>query len=367
MKLLLDNYILSHEYVPKDIFTTTYKVIDDAYSKINKLDIKLSFNHKYNKKIISSLISNDNKYIGIHNLKHIIKTHMIGFYKVSVIFNKRHIKIYYVLFDKNDLQMNFMLYTKIILSFIEFCSNITKRNCGKTLDIFIYLTPYKKILNKVDKVIGVKNVNSGVTYACSKNNQICVYRKEEFLKVVFHEILHSLGLDNEMFKTNYFIKDMNQLFNVKTTTNYYEAYTEFTAINFYIYFVSYISSRTMEEAYDLSNEFLTREIYFSMYQMNKILRHNGLTYTDLLLNKNTHLYNEESNVFAYYILKTIMLYHNTRMMHFFWKDDDIHLSRFIQNISYNPTFIVETKQFEYKKLLFNNLEKTMRMTALPEF
>ena len=66
----------------------------------------------------------------------------------------------------------------------------------------------------------------------------------------------------------------------------------------------------------LLRQLLQNEIYFSMYQMNKVLNHNGISYEDLVKNKNTDLYREASNVFAYYVLKTIMLYHNDSVFKF---------------------------------------------------
>ena len=47
------------------------------------------------------------------------------------------------------------------------------------------------------------------------------------------------------------------------------------------------------------------EIMFSLFQFSKILRHNKMAYSDLF-KKNE--YKESSNVFSYYILKTIFLF-----------------------------------------------------------
>jgi hypothetical protein len=47
------------------------------------------------------------------------------------------------------------------------------------------------------------------------------------------------------------------------------------------------------------------EILFSLFQLSKVLKHNKMTYTDLFV-KNS--YKEKSNVFSYYVLKTIFIY-----------------------------------------------------------
>ena len=102
-----------------------------------------------------------------------------------------------------------------------------------------------------------------------------------------------------------------------------------------------------------------------MYQMNKVLSHNGLSYSDLVKNINTDLYREDSNVFSYYVLKTIMLYHGNEVF-LFLKKNSKDLSYFLKKLAYDRKFIEETKQFQKKKVT-EYLEKTMRMTIFPDF
>ena len=60
---------------------------------------------------------------------------------------------------------------------------------------------------------------------------------------------------------------------------------------------------------------IDNEVVFSLFQMNKILDHMGLDYEDLYKKeeenrlKRNYLYREDTNVFAYYIVKTVLLYH----------------------------------------------------------
>ena len=57
---------------------------------------------------------------------------------------------------------------------------------------------------------------------------------------------------------------------------------------------------------------LQAEVAFSLHQMNKVLTYMGVDYIDLI-NGNGHIkFKEETNVFCYYVLKTLIL--------FYWSD-----------------------------------------------
>lgn len=69
----------------------------------------------------------------------------------------------------------------------------------KPLEIWIYPSPYKKIIPR-NNIITTDDINSGstVTYTNSSDNGvICLWRKEELLKVLVHEIIHSFRLDKD--------------------------------------------------------------------------------------------------------------------------------------------------------------------------
>ena len=363
MNVLKQEINLSHTILSKEIFDLYYKKIRDSVHKTNKLQYTLTHHKEYHPTIMSSLLNN-NKYIGVENLSEYIKLKTVGYVRTTIILTNRTVVIYFVLFNKEDLKLNFEYYTHLIVSYIIFCSKFNDE-CSKNLTIYMYLTPFKKVLKKSDTIIGVRNVNSGVTYQCIDNNEICIYRKEEFLKVFFHELIHSMGLDSQQFNNAKFVREMNETFRVSTTNNYFEAYTEFLAVNYYLMFISFYLGETKKQSLKYVRDFLKNEIYFSMYQMNKVLNHNKLSYDHLVKNVNTHLYRESSNVFAYYVLKTIMLYHGNNVLTFF-KNKNKDLSYFIKTIANDKKFIEETKLFQKNKLS-EYLEKTMRMTIFASF
>lgn len=61
------------------------------------------------------------------------------------------------------------------------------------MDVTVYLWDGKKTLDRSDAVIGPENANTGVSIIdkVSGNTKILVYRKEEAIKTLVHEILHA--------------------------------------------------------------------------------------------------------------------------------------------------------------------------------
>ena len=361
MKLLKETFNLSHDTLSRETYSFYYKKIRESVNKAYKVDYTLTHHKEFHPIILSRLLRN-NKYIGVDNLEQYIENETTGYIRVTLKFKNRTVVLYFVLFNDEDFRLDFEFYVSFIISYVIFCDSFNSK-CSKQLTVFFYLTPFKKELHKQEKIIGTKNVNSGVTYSCIENNEICVYRKEEFLKVFFHEVIHSMGLDSSLFQDANFIRDMNNIFHVKTTNNYFEAYTEFLGVHFYLMFISFYLGKNQNESFGLFNTLLENEIYFSMYQMNKVLNHNGLSYEDLVKHRNTDLYRESSNVFAYYVLKTIMSYHNNKVFKFLKTKKK--LSDFLREIAYSRKFIEETKQFQNNRVSAY-LEKTMRMTIIPQ-
>ena len=73
-------------------------------------------------------------------------------------------------------------------------------NNYKPLEIWIYPGKQKKCLrDSINNPITVDNINSGstTTYNNNDNGIICLWRKEEILKVLLHELIHSFKVDRK--------------------------------------------------------------------------------------------------------------------------------------------------------------------------
>ena len=179
------------------------------------------------------------------------------------------------------------------------------QNCGITTTIYCYLTPFKKELpQKRGEVLSYDNANSAVTSSCSSSNEICIFREEEMFKVFIHETFHAFNLDFSLHMKGSHIQQIKTLFKIKSDFNIYETYAETWAEIINIVFLS--------GDYEIFNKMIQTEAAFSLHQMNTVLTYMGLDYSDIISANAFHKYKEETNVFCYYILKSIVL--------FYWSD-----------------------------------------------
>lgn len=249
-----------------------------------------------------------------------------------------------------------------------------------TNHIFIYLTPFKKTLPEKndDYVLGVEHVNSGMTKykTHEKENYIIVYRKEEWLKVLIHELLHAYRIDVKT-QCNTSKSIMKSLFPIKSEMNYNEAYTECWAIILHCLLHSYIASETYEKYCDMFHGNVEIELSFSMKQANKVLHHMYLHY-NALITEHKHdvnismirnlYFKEDTNVFSYYILKLVLLFFYDEFIVFCGKKNTSYLYltspndllRFVETRYKNAIFIDTL----YDLPMSSKNDRTLRMSLL---
>lgn len=228
---------------------------------------------------------------------------------------------------------------------IHLLSGYSRTQCSQTLSIYLYLTSIKKTLSDCDRdcTIGNDNVNTAFTFTCKRKNEVYLYRKEEWFKVLTHELFHSLGLDFSEYDCTEVEKQIFNIFPVKVDLRIYEAYTELWGELVNAMFISYFSLHnyrfksptliggssgkvklplTASQCECVSNRepdkmirkleyFLYQERMFSVYQSSKILTHFGMSYDDLYSKNNNILrsYKETTPVLSYYIIKNILMFH----------------------------------------------------------
>lgn len=316
-------------------------------------------------------------------------------YKFKV--HNKSVCLYFVFYDDKDLN-DLDQYSSIVfymLMMLNICSKMSSITCSKTLNVYIYLTPFLKELPEnyiysLDK----KNCNSGITTTCSVYNEICIFRKEEFFKVFLHEIFHTYGLDFSILPVNEYQEKIRKIFPLPITFNLYEAYAEFWATIFNNAFLSFSTLKKNGIKTNKQMEFnhymeLTNNIerMFSLYQISKILIFFNIEYTNFYekneLSKyvRNHVYREKTNAFAYYIIKGILMSHYDEFL--IWCDD--------RNITYykfdkyqgNVKFFIDFISTIYNKKEFlldinkmsvlavdkkpsnlSDLDSTLRMTLL---
>ena len=245
-----------------------------------------------------------------------------GYIECKVKIDSRIIYIYFTLFsdsDFNNLQ-KYHTYFHWMLVWLKLANFYSNSRCARELKIFCFLTPFKKTLpNSQLKVLSAENCNTGVTTSCTGKGEICLYREEEFFKVFIHESFHILGLDFSGINISKLKEKMRNLFPVKSSFEMYEGYTEFWAELMNCLFCSYriLDDKKNEKQFLIYADFCLRfEKIFSLFQMVKILNFMGCHYTNLYNPDDSSimvrkcLYKEDTNVFPYYIAKTILLYND---------------------------------------------------------
>ena len=198
--------------------------------------------------------------------------------------NGKNVTVKFILFDSSHYELNNI--RKKSASYFKYCvlkiyiwlkllSKYSSIECGKNLECFIYLTPFKRKLpscsgveaasnvyhyndspeneldedddkenmygagNKKGNVIGASHVNGGVSDVCQTDGRIVVYRREEWFKVLIHETMHNYGLDFSTLNISSANKKLQSIFAIQTDIKIFESYCEIWARIMNVFFESY--------------------------------------------------------------------------------------------------------------------------------
>lgn len=180
-----------------------------------------------------------------------------------------------------------------------------RNNYDQTV-IYFETDEKKKFPKNKATILGPDNVNSGLTYLdIHKNGEIILYRKQELLKVLIHELIHSNLIDSKIiFSKN--LKSFSNNFCVTYNILLNEAFTESFATIINIFYIHI----TCKFKINFLNNMLYNELIYSNYVCSKIIKfYNISKISDVVKNgdfcKNN--FPQKTNVFAYYILKNILL------------------------------------------------------------
>ena len=203
--------------------------------------------------------------------------------------------------------------------------------CSQQLNIYIYFTELFKVLpEKKREPIGEKHANTAFTTSCKPSTNIHVYREEEWFKVFIHESFHCLGFDfsHSQVLSESAKKQVLNIFPVISDVNLFETYCETFAeiINVIFYVYLNYKNENLEKSINIIERYMIYERVFSCFQCAKVLHFYGLTYEDLYKkdNKSQQLrtqYDEDTNVLAYYVIKSIYMTHLPAFFHWFSKNN----------------------------------------------
>jgi len=205
-----------------------------------------------------------------------------------------------------------------IYMWIHIANKYREKNCSQKLNIYLYLTDMVKLLSK-NGVIGRLNANTGFTTPCSLKNEIYVFREEEWFKVFIHESFHSFGMDfshpQKEDIQNMCEQQIHSIFNIPDiNVLVFETFNEVCAEIIHLLFFHFFRSPSKNYSERSIETLLNREMSFSAFQSAKVMADYSMKYTDLYSQSPDAIqkrknYRENTNVFAYYILKSLLLNH----------------------------------------------------------
>ena len=293
-------------------------IIELLYNSLNNYFDKIKLNN-YNFKLTE-----------VKNIK-LIETHFVPDKIRTYIENNITLK-YTILYNfKNKLiKLNYFTKKKIdtkifniLLKRIIFMMLIT--NTYINVNIHIYDTPFKKKFTCNDSskcgTLHTHNVNSGLNY----DNNIIIFRKEEYKKLLLHELVHALDVDYK-YETLKMNKKILELFNINSKNLLInESYVETWAIILNTYCVLREKNKNSLKNFKLN---LKKELAHSLIQCAKLCIYYNIDDFSRIYNshKNSVYYKDSVNTFSYHIVKTINLYNIRNFLKNF-KDDKFVLKK----------------------------------------
>jgi len=217
----------------------------------------------------------------------------------------------------------------------------------------------KKYLFNNTKIITPMNINSGSTLFSS---YVCLWRLEEYEKVLIHELLHYIGIDHQLFTDISLNNKINMIFKIVGKNHINESYNECVASIINMCWKSIKYNININKIYDLETKFL-------IFQTNKIIKFFDGNKAEDLFNINII---QTTSALSYIIIKTILFINITEILHLI---NYIKIKFNNNNIILYQNLLLDLLQKKnYIQILNNNFNvsidknkfigKTMRMSVL---
>jgi len=308
LKKILDTIKASPPNTKKHIYYD--KIFNDINQGIKYITQNRCFGKAKIQKVLKKDIPKKNRFMTkyvVENIKLTLKKKVI----FNCIVNYKLVKIIFFVKDNiTDIIDQLHRNTQLILTWLYICEKYSNKKCNKSLKIYIYMTELKKQLPSSNlATVNVNNINSGFSTVCNKNNEITIFREEEWFKVFIHETFHSYGFEQNQNILVMLNINISKLFTVKTNILINEAYVESWARIMNAAFSCFLKCNNKRDFYSLFSFTLEVEKLFGYIQLNKILSHNNLSYKNIIDKKYKigNFYKEGASAFSYYVLTALLL------------------------------------------------------------
>ena len=324
----------------------TMNILKKLYNQIHTLNQTINnINIKSHEKIVEHIV----KPVNFSYMEKEIQNNILQTLKKTVtytfgIYNK-YVRINFIVDNKLDLEYINNCVNKILLWLFIVMKHSNRNN----VNIYIYMTNLEKTLPTGDNKITKYHINSG--YTSINENNIVIFRKEEWFKVFIHESLHFFEFD---FRHNDIVKNkVLEMFKVKSKVNLYEAYTETWAKIINIVFCSYFLTVDFNTFINVFERLINIEKIYTIYQMIKILEYMDIDYEDIITGDNT--YYEKTHILSYYIIGTILLNNYQEFMKFCNENND-YIFNFKKTTENKNKFLKFIKRYYKSKKLFDKID-----------
>lgn len=295
-------------------------------------------------KIVNKRLPNGNMFMSARIKKWILNN---PFYKIKYVNSKYGTVNIYASQQKDFKNFNIINCLKMIQTLQQY--SVNKMNSSETsvlscllpvekhrdkyriVNIEIILTDFKKKLPTVkEQPIDCDNVNSGV----SDEVNVILWRKEEVMKVLTHELIHHYELDFGGIRNDDQMKKINSKFFKKFRVhNKYGLIINETITETLATIINCILCH-LETNKDVT-KLLTYEVWHTFIQVSKILNHyNFKSFEEFMgINESDKILEEKTNVFAYFIAKSFLLYELPNVIQLLNIENDRTIENYINILS----------------------------------
>ena len=291
-----------------------------------------------------------------------IRYHILNEQSVAVAYNflagGRSVTLHFVEFNKQPNQLDMLqmqAHARRVCALLHMVSLHANRNtCSSKISIYIYLTDFeKRFPTQQGLPLDAEHANTGMSYHCVRTNDVIVYRREEWFKVLIHELFHAFGLsfiESDMPRgVDAAMQAMLQkMYAISHPVRIYETYCEIWARILTVLFDCFadddsnlkgtgtnssnsnnnaIAELQLHVFMDCAMEGLKANARFARQQCAKLLRYADLSYAILATptEENRAIvaekYRENTNVFAYYFLTCVLLHSPDEFMGWCYKNN----------------------------------------------
>lgn len=330
---ILENYPLLLQYS----FSDTYfmKLLYTLLSKAQDTKTKTVIQHESG----ASLKPESGNFFPDEIRNH-IEANTFELYRITIYLKKTRFEILLYMKSMLDIQ-RFVYFIRLVL---VLCSKDAELKPSYRMTFI--LTDYEKICDRRIDCLNAFHVNSGYNYG----EVICIYRKEELLKVFIHECFHMFCLDFKNVSVRF--KDMlTPLFHVDSDYLLFESLCEFWArtLNSAIFAFFVNKNISYEEFERYFNMNLNLERVYSLIQLKHFLSKFDMEYTDLI-EGTIKSYKENTNGICYYVITAILLFNYQQTMNWF--------------IDHNETLIQFTKTQKHVYMFYHYIRSVYKSDKL---